>query len=129
MDYNNDNPQKIKKERQIHVIQQEEPIKWSDLKNLEMEDDDILQVGYDEGHHSENYSWDPHYFAIVTRMVEETDEQRDERVRMAKWHKGELKKRRYENFLKLKTEFEPNDSGDGFQGESNGDGLSGFRGN
>jgi hypothetical protein len=117
MDTNNDNPQKIKKERDIHCIQKETPIKWSDIKNLNLEDDDLLQIGHDEGYYAENNSWDPHYFAIVTRMVEETDEQRDERVRMAKWHKGELEKRRYENYLKLKKEFESNDSGAGFRGQ------------
>lgn len=115
--FDNNNPNKIKREKQIRFIKQEKPIKWSDLKNLKIEDDDILEVGYDEGNYSENESWDAYHFATVTRMVEETDEQRDERVRMAKWYTEELKKRRYENYLKLKMEFEGNDANAEFKGE------------
>jgi hypothetical protein len=106
MDYNNDNPKKIKKEKEIYSIKRQTKIKWSDIKHLKMEDDDILHIGFDEGYYSENESWEPYYFANVTRMVEETDAERDERVRMAQFHTEEMKKRRYDNYLKLKMEFE-----------------------
>lgn len=106
MDYTNDNPNKIKREKTVHMFQKETPIVWSDIKGLDLRDEDILHIGYDEGHYSENNSWDAHYFAIITRMVEETDEERDERVKTAKWHIEQLKQRRYENYLRLKKEFE-----------------------
>jgi hypothetical protein len=39
-------------------------------------------------------------------MVEESDEQYEKRIQRAKISVAELKKRRYENYLKLKKEFE-----------------------
>jgi hypothetical protein len=38
----------------------------------------------------------------ITRMVEESDEQYEKRIQRAKISVAELKKRRYENYLKLK---------------------------
>jgi hypothetical protein len=39
-------------------------------------------------------------------MVEESDEQYEKRIQRAKISVAELKKRRYENYLKLKKKFE-----------------------
>jgi hypothetical protein len=44
-------------------------------------------------------------------MVEESDEQYEKRIQRAKISVAELKKRRYENYLKLKKEFENDKKG------------------
>lgn len=99
-------PNKILVEKEILRLQSQKPFTWKDLKDVKFQDNDRFEIGHDEGFYSENNSWDPHYYAVVTRMVEETDEQfekRQERIKQdAKW----ARERRYENYLKLKKEFE-----------------------
>lgn len=69
--------------------------------------DDEINIVRDEGHTSENESWDACTKLIILREREETDKEYEERKRReerdAKWSK----ERRYENYLKLKEEFEP----------------------
>jgi hypothetical protein len=43
-----------------------------------------------------------YWLGNITRMVEESDEQYEKRIQRAKISVAELKKRRYENYLKLK---------------------------
>ncbi len=99
-------PNKIKVRKEIFRGESRKPFTWKQLKEIQFEDDDQIEVGHDEGYYSENESWDPHYYAVVTRMVEETDEQFEKRMhnnaRDAKW----AKERRYESYLRLKAEFE-----------------------
>jgi hypothetical protein len=102
------NTAKIKKEKTIYHLQSDNPFTWKDFRGLEIEDDDVVTVGFDGGHYSENNSWDPHYYLSVVRMVEETDEQYETRIRIDKMMKESSQKRRYESYLKLKEEFEPN---------------------
>lgn len=68
--------------------------------------DDEIDIVRDEGHYSENESWDACTTLIIYREREETDEEYEKRIkdeeRNAKWRK----ERRYENYLKLKEEFE-----------------------
>jgi hypothetical protein len=98
--------EKIKIQKTIFSDQKEKPFTWADIKNIPFEDDDVIDIGWVEGHYSENNSWDGHWGAEVMRMVEETDEQFQERIeekeRNAKW----AKERRYESYLRLKKEFE-----------------------
>lgn len=101
-------PNKIKVEKEIFREQSQNPFTWKDLKDIKFEDDDRLEIGYDEGYYSENNSWDPHHYAIVTRMIEETDEQFSKRQANIKRDKKWAKERRYQNYLKLKEEFENN---------------------
>lgn len=99
---NNDkkSPNKIKRVKQIYTHHEDGFIKWSDIKDLSLEDDDIIRSGWedDEGGGS--------YYGEITRMVEETDEQFHKRQsdieRDNKW----LKERKHENYLRLKKEFE-----------------------
>jgi hypothetical protein len=104
MDYRNmedkKSPTKIKRETQVYWHQKNSLVKWSDIKNLELEDDDVIRsewVDDDQG---------GYYIGEITRMVEETDEQFNERIanneRDAKWAKD----RRWESYLRLKKEFE-----------------------
>jgi len=82
------------------------PITWKQLKDFKFEDDDKINVGYREGHYSENNSWDPYYSAEILRTRLETDEEMEKRIknseRDAKW----AREKRYENYLRLKKEFE-----------------------
>lgn len=99
-------PHKIKVKKQIFWKQKDEPFRWKDIKNLNLEDDDILNFCWEEGYYSENNSYDSHFHGEIIREVEETDEQFNKRMkdleRDAKW----AKERRYESYLKLKAEFE-----------------------
>ena len=99
-------PNKIKVEKIIFTAAKETPFTWKDLKHVQFEDDDKIDIGYDEGYYSENNSWDSHYYARVIRMVEETDEQFTKRIADNERDKKWAKERRYESYLKLKKEFE-----------------------
>lgn len=82
------------------------PFKWKDIKHIKFEDDDQITIGYSEGNYSEDSSMDPHHFAMVVRMVEETDEQHQKRLVEEKFTKDFNKACRRERYLKLKKEFE-----------------------
>ncbi len=97
-------PNKIKREKHIYQHIADRLIKWSDIKHLELEDDDVIQSGWEDDESGGGY------FGQIIRMVEETDEQFEKRMadneREAKW----AKERRYENYLRLKAEFGKEDS-------------------
>lgn len=97
---------KIKIKKDIEDIQSDNPITWKDIKDFQFEDDDIISIGYEEGYYSENNSWDGFYYCRVERMVEETDEEYEDRMERKRNSESLLKKNRYENYLKLKKEFE-----------------------
>lgn len=80
---------------------------WKDLKSVQFQDDDIIDITYDEGYYSENDSWDPYFIATVVRTRPETDEEMDRRIKKNEETQKELKERRRETYLKLKKEFEP----------------------
>jgi len=98
---------RIKLEKNILHIRQRGDIKWKDIKHIEFEDEDEISIGYDEGYYSENNSWDPHHYAIINRMVDETDEQWRKRLERNEKEAKRLKDRRYQTYLSLKKEFEP----------------------
>lgn len=100
-------PHKIKVEKQIFYNQKDQPFKWKDIKNLELEDYDVLNFHCEEGYYSENNSYDGHFNGEIIRMVEETDEQFKKRQKEIEQERERMKKMRYENYLKLKAEFEP----------------------
>ena len=97
---------KIKIKKDIEDIQSDNPITWKDIKNLQLEDDDEISIGYEEPYYSENNSWDGFYYCRVERMVEETDEEYEDRMERKRNSESMLKKNRYEQYLKLKKEFE-----------------------
>jgi len=95
------------------------PILWKHVKDFKFEDNDRLEIGYVEPweNGSDNSGGD-HYQAEVKREVMETDEEFRERVENFNLNQKWAKERRYENYLKLKKEFEPIkmtpvDTGDG----------------
>ena len=97
---------KIKIKKDIEDIQIDNPITWKDIKDFQFEDDDIIGIGYEEGHYSESNSWGGYYYYCVERMVEETDEEYEDRMERKRSTESILKKNRYEQYLKLKKEFE-----------------------
>jgi hypothetical protein len=99
-------PHKIKVEKQIFRKQKDQPFKWKDIKNLELEDDDFLNFHWEEGYYSENNSCDGHFNGEIIRMVEETDEQFKRRMEIIERDSKWARERRYESYLKLKAEFE-----------------------
>ena len=97
---------KIKIKKEVLDIQSDEYITWKDIKDFQFEDDDIVSIGWEEPYYSENNSWDGFYYCRVERMVEETDEEYEDRMERKRNSESMLKKNRYEQYLKLKKEFE-----------------------
>jgi hypothetical protein len=100
--------EKIKKEKIIFQDQKEKHFTWKDIKHIQFEDDDEINIQYVEPYYSENNSWDGHYTAQVIRMVEETDEEYQSRMVKFENEQKRMKRIRYESYLKLKKEFELN---------------------
>ena len=94
---------KIKVEKQIFRGNNAHQLKWSDIKHLELEDDDIINAGWVD---DEGFEYHGYWHTEITRMVEETDEQFEKRIADNERTVKFLKERRYENYLKLKAEFE-----------------------
>jgi hypothetical protein len=92
---------KIKRETQLFWLGEDRLIKWSDIKHLQLEDDDVIRSSWEEDEESDGY-----YVGEITRMVEETDEQYQKRLSNIEQDKERMKKSRYESYLKLKKEFE-----------------------
>jgi len=93
-------PNKIKREVQIYFQTADRLIKWSDIKHLDLDDDDIIHSTWEDDEDGGSF------FGQITRMVEETDEQFQKRQsdleRQAKW----AKEQRLKSYLRLKEEFE-----------------------
>jgi hypothetical protein len=93
---------KIKRETHIYWHQLNTQLKWGDIKHLQLEDDDLIYSTWEEDEDEDRGGW----AAYITRMVEETDAQfqnrMDEIERQDKW----AKEQRYKSYLKLKKEFE-----------------------
>jgi hypothetical protein len=92
-------------EKSLLHVQRDGRVRWKDIKQFQFDDDDIIIGGYDEGHVSENNSWDPFHFIEVIRQVDETDEEMERRIRRQQRDAEDMKRRRYENYLKLHKEF------------------------
>jgi hypothetical protein len=99
-------PNKIKVEKQIFKHNINRPITWSDIKHLELEDDDIIYSYWVEPYYSDNESYDGHWDGSIIRMVEETDEQFSKRQADIEMDKKWAKERRYQSYLRLKEEFD-----------------------
>lgn len=97
---------KIKKIYHKQFKGNDKDVRFSDLpKNIQ--ENDIIEIRRVEAFFSENNSYDAYTELVVIREREETDEEYQKRISDNEYHKEELRKRRYENYLKLKSEFEP----------------------
>lgn len=94
---------KIQIEKQIFHGYNNAPMKWSDIKNLELEDNDVIHSGWVD---DENFDYHGYWHNEITRMVEETDQQFEKRIAKMKQDDIWAKERRRESYLRLKEEFE-----------------------
>jgi hypothetical protein len=94
---------KIKKETQIYWHGKNSQLKWSDIKHLELEDDDLITSSWVEDHEAE---YGGYWHGEITRMVEETDAQFQKRMDEIEQQDKWAKEQRYKSYLKLKAEFE-----------------------
>ena len=85
---------------------EERDIPFGDLPT-DLQPTDIIRIESDPGHYSENNSWDPNTTIRILRPRLETDEELAERLERSELFLEERKKNRYQNYLKLKEEFEP----------------------
>lgn len=96
-------PNKILKEKQIFIGNNDRLLQWKDIKNLQLEDDDTIHSGWVD---DDSYDYHGYYHVDIIRMVEETDEEFKERIEQNKRSSEVMRQRRYENYLRLKEEFE-----------------------
>lgn len=80
-------------------------VRFSDLPK-DIQDNDIIEIRREEGYHSENNSYGAYTELVVIREVEETDEEYQKRIENENRDAKIWKARRYEQYLKLKKEFE-----------------------
>jgi len=83
----------------------EHPIKFSEI-NIELEPNDLIDAGYEEPFYGGDSGHDGYHHLTVTRRVEETDEEAKIRIEREVILKEDLRKRRYQNYIKLKNEFD-----------------------
>ena len=96
-------PKKIFKEKQIFVGTNQRQMKWSDIKHLQLEDNDVIYAGWVD---DDNFDYHGYWNNAITRKIEETDEEFEKRIASNKIQTEVMRQRRYESYLKLKEEFE-----------------------
>lgn len=109
---NKDLKEKIEIDECIIEFQKDIPFTWGDIvkemkkNNINIIETDEIRAEYVEAHNSDNNSYDGHFICSINRKRLETDSEftkrQKDRERDSKW----AKERRYENYLKLKQEFE-----------------------
>jgi hypothetical protein len=94
--------EKIKERKPIFYTTKDMPFTWKEIKHVAFEDDDEVIVEWVEPC---NLS-DGHWHVLVSRMIEETDEELQKRIQIGEKNAKWLKEKRYESYLRLKKEFE-----------------------
>lgn len=84
------------------------PLHLSDLPG-DLLPTDKIYINYDEGFYSEDNSWDAFTEVYVIRERPETADECEKRLEEARKYKEDMRERRYQNYLKLKEEFEKGD--------------------
>jgi hypothetical protein len=99
---------KEKKLKEITIFQEQKksPITWKDIKHVDLQDDDELNIQWNEPYYSENNSWDGHYSVSIRRNRLETDEEFQKRLEREERDLKRQKEIKYNTYLKLKSEFE-----------------------
>jgi hypothetical protein len=97
---------KIKKWTTIFYKGMDEYPTWKDIKDIQFEDDDRIRISYEESYQTENYYQESGWHIEVEREIEETDKEYERRMKNKKATDEILKRQRYENYLRLKKEFE-----------------------
>ena len=94
----NTSKEKTMYERELTCIFTDNTPTWKDIKHIDFKDDDMIQMNWGEN--------DNCYCVCVTRWVEETDEEWQERLADMKKSEESAKERRRQSYLRLKAEFE-----------------------
>jgi len=87
---------------------------WAEVKkllkeeNISLQDDDVLEIGFEEGWNEGDTARDDMYFVSVKRQREESDAEFEKRKIKTEELRSQTKKRRLELYLELKKEFEDN---------------------
>lgn len=102
-------PEKVYLDKVMIQKSSNDAFTWKEIKDFQFEDDDLVKIEYVEPFYSENNSYDGHYIFEVIREVLETDEQYEKRIMQNELDREKYRKERYERYLKMKQEFEPDD--------------------
>jgi len=91
---------------EVHHHNQDTPYTKEYLDKLNLEKDDVINISWEEEEYCSDGGIPAGWYITVQRSRLETDEEYAERVERDKFMNEDLKKRRYENYLRLKKEFE-----------------------
>ena len=103
----------FRKERALNRFVSTSMFKWWEVQealkeaNIELQEEDVLEVGFEPGFYGEDNSSDACYFIEVKRTRKQTDEEFEEYKQKFEELKEKSKQERYNQYLKLKNEFEP----------------------
>lgn len=86
---------------------QDTEIKWKDLKDLPFEDEWLVDIELDDNDSGSGYVYGIRAYELVEESDEEYEARMAEIKRIRENSLGISAKQRYENYLKLKEEFEP----------------------
>lgn len=89
----------------FHKISYKKPITFGEI-DVELQPEDEITQHWEEPFDGSVEAWDGHWSMTITRDRLETDEEFEIRMANIKMEKERMKKRRYENYLNLKKEFE-----------------------
>lgn len=95
----------VKEEIYTKKFEYGEEIRYSDLPKI-IKEDDIIEINHEEIFYSENEMHEGFTELIIIRERQETDEEYENRLKREKQNRKLLKERRYQQYLKLKKEFE-----------------------
>ena len=99
----------IKTETVFHKIDYDKPITFGEIlegMETELQPDDVILQNWEDEYHGSDSAMDGHYSIEIFRDRLETDEEYQKRIADGKLENRRMRKRRYEHYLKLKTEFE-----------------------
>ena len=103
-------PEKVYERKQIEVVihqhNQDKPYTAEYLDNLSLLPDDEISISWQDTEIYSDSESPAGWYIQVSRTRIETSEEFKERMKNEKYLSENLKKRRYENYLKLKEEFE-----------------------
>jgi len=95
----------IIEERIFTKVSYKGPVKFGEI-TVALEPEDVIQQEYVEPYEGSVEGWQGHYELNVHRKREETDAEYEKRRIENERFVVDSKKKRYENYLKLKKEFE-----------------------
>jgi hypothetical protein len=97
---------KIVEQRVVYFVKHK-PIRWKDVKHIKFQDDDIVNIGYVEPwENGPDNSGGDHYEVRIIRQRPESDYELQIRLEKEKNTKDYNKRMRFEQYLRLKAEFE-----------------------